>query len=138
MYDAIIEAVAGNRCCFFNLNIAQVADNERASDRQLMLLFSFLHGGVLLSATIQKKEKTVTDFYRSIKWKHKREAILRRDNYLCQNCKRYGRYVEAITVHHIKHYDEFPELALDNNNLVSLCNACHNKAHPEKPKSNRY
>ena len=106
--------------------------------RQLMLFVFLSHGDVLLSAIIQKKEKTVTDFYRSTKWKQKREAILRRDNYLCQNCKRYGRYVEAVAVHHIKHYDEFPELALDNNNLVSLCNACHNKAHPEKPKSNRY
>ena len=72
------------------------------------------------------------DFYTSAKWRHKREIILKRDGYLCQNCKRYGKQVQAVTVHHIKHLDEYPELALDSKNLISLCNACHNKQHPEK------
>lgn len=38
----------------------------------------------------------------------------------------------AQVVHHIKHVDEFPELAYTDSNLESLCMACHNKAHPEK------
>ena len=71
-------------------------------------------------------------FYKSRAWQRKREAILRRDKYICQNCKRYGRKTEATTVHHIKHLEDAPELALDNDNLVSLCAACHNKLHPEK------
>ena len=75
---------------------------------------------------------TMNEFYLSSKWKRKREQILRRDNYLCQNCKRYGRQRQAATVHHIKHYDEFPELALKDDNLISLCAACHNLQHPEK------
>ena len=41
---------------------------------------------------------------------------------------------QATTVHHIKHYDEYPELALNNDNLISLCEACHNNMHPEKAK----
>ena len=45
---------------------------------------------------------------------------------------------QATTVHHIKHYDEYPELALENDNLISLCDACHNYFHPEKAqKSNK-
>ena len=52
--------------------------------------------------------------------------------YLCQECKRYGRNREAQTVHHIVHLEDDPSLALDEKNLISLCNACHNKAHPEK------
>jgi len=71
-------------------------------------------------------------FYLSSKWKRKRKAILKRDGYLCQICKRYGRRTDAQTVHHIKHLDEYPELALENSNLISVCNACHNKLHPEK------
>jgi 5-methylcytosine-specific restriction endonuclease McrA len=71
-------------------------------------------------------------FYKSRAWQRKREAILRRDKYICQNCKRYGRNTEATTVHHIIHLEDAPELALDNDNLVSLCAACHNKLHPEK------
>ena len=71
-------------------------------------------------------------FYLSPEWKSKREYILQRDGYMCRECKRYGRAKEATTVHHIKHLDEYPELALDDDNLISLCDACHNKAHPEK------
>ncbi len=70
--------------------------------------------------------------YKNKKWQKKREAILRRDGYKCQWCKRYGKSREAVVVHHIKHADEYPELAYTNQNLVSLCEACHNKAHPEK------
>lgn len=70
--------------------------------------------------------------YKTKKWKHKRAAILRRDGYLCQECKKYGRKREAVTVHHIKHAETNPELVYADDNLVSLCGACHNKMHPEK------
>ena len=36
--------------------------------------------------------------------------------------------------HHIKHADEYPELAYKDDNLISLCDACHNAEHPEKAK----
>lgn len=71
-------------------------------------------------------------FYESERWRVKRENILRRDGYECQNCKRYGRHVQATEVHHIKHLEDRPELAFTNSNLISLCKGCHNKAHPEK------
>lgn len=70
--------------------------------------------------------------YTSAKWKRVRSTALRRDGYRCQECRRYGKYVEATVVHHKKHADEHPELAYDIENLVSLCTACHEKAHPEK------
>lgn len=65
-------------------------------------------------------------------WQSMRKAILKRDHYLCRDCKRYGRYRAAVLVHHIEHYDVRPDLALEPSNLISLCNACHNKRHPEK------
>lgn len=70
--------------------------------------------------------------YTSDRWKQKSRHIKRRDHYQCVWCRRYGRAREAKIVHHIKEVDEYPELAWDDNNLVSLCLACHNKAHPEK------
>ncbi len=75
--------------------------------------------------------------YRSARWLRKRNVILRRDKYQCRECKRFGRRKEATEVHHIKHVDEFPELAFVDSNLVSLCHACHNAKHPEKASAMR-
>jgi len=71
-------------------------------------------------------------FYTSKKWRKKREYILHRDGFLCQECRKYGRNTEAKIVHHILEVDEHPELKMKNNNLVSVCYSCHNKLHPEK------
>ncbi len=73
-------------------------------------------------------------FYSSAKWKRKRKSILRRDEYQCQECKKYGKRKAATIVHHIKELEDYPELAFDNNNLESVCLACHNAKHPEKGK----
>ena len=75
--------------------------------------------------------------YNSSRWKRKAEKIKRRDGYKCVWCRRYGKSVSAVVVHHIKHADEWLELAYDDDNLVSLCQACHNKAHPEKVRAAR-
>lgn len=72
------------------------------------------------------------NFYKTKQWKEKRIQILIRDNYECQRCKANGKYSKATTVHHIKHYSKFPSLALTDDNLISLCNTCHNEVHPEK------
>ena len=74
----------------------------------------------------------IDEFYKTKRWEKLRASVLRRDGYRCQRCKRYGRLRQASTVHHIKHLDEYPELAYDPKNLVSLCAACHNEVHPEK------
>ena len=67
--------------------------------------------------------------YKDKKWLRKRQSILRRDNYLCRECKRYGKTTPADTVHHIKPLEYYPELFLFNQNLISLCASCHNKMH---------
>jgi 5-methylcytosine-specific restriction protein A len=76
-------------------------------------------------------------FYKSAAWLHKRAEILERDNYECQRCKRKGKYHKAECVHHKKHLNKFPELALENKNLESLCFSCHDEEHPEKLKQNK-
>lgn len=70
--------------------------------------------------------------YDDVRWKKKRNAILRRDRYKCVRCARYGISRQATEVHHIKPVDEYPELAFEDRNLLSLCHACHNAQHPEK------
>ena len=73
--------------------------------------------------------KSKSNFYKSRKWKRKRETILKRDEYLCRECRRYGRTTPATTVHHIVPLEQNRKLALVSGNLVSLCDACHNAMH---------
>lgn len=75
------------------------------------------------------KAKDYTKFYSTMKWRTKRTTMLKRDEYQCQQCKRYGKVVGATTVHHIIPLSERPDLKLCNENLVSLCNECHESMH---------
>jgi len=75
---------------------------------------------------------TAESFYKTKAWRIKRKYILKRDKYFCQDCLKYGKRVDANTVHHIKSIEAYPELRLVNSNLKSLCSGCHNKYHPEK------
>ena len=76
---------------------------------------------------------TTKEFYKLGKWINKRLRILRRDEYSCQECKRYGKSEEASHVHHIIPLDwclVFDLIkAMDNKNLISLCKKCHDKMH---------
>lgn len=67
--------------------------------------------------------------YRSKRWEAKRDVILRRDGYECQYFKRFGKHVEADTVHHIYPADDYPEYAFENWNLISLSREAHNMMH---------
>lgn len=85
-------------------------------------------------------EKQTDPFYKRKPWRKAREAALRRDHYICQDClaaKKRGaririRQRKDLIVHHILSREEHPELELELDNLISLCEACHNKRHPEK------
>lgn len=70
-----------------------------------------------------------SDFYNTAGWERKREVILKRDDYKCRECGRYGKVIDANTVHHIIPLQERPDLKLNNNNLVSLCEEHHEKMH---------
>jgi 5-methylcytosine-specific restriction protein A len=79
-----------------------------------------------------KRNKEARTFYKSMAWEKCRKIVLIRDNYLCQECLLKGKITAANTVHHIKSYEDHSELALDPDNLESICPSCHNKEHPEK------
>lgn len=77
-------------------------------------------------------------FYHRAAWKRLRAAALQRDGGMCQECMRrlragYGiRPRRATMVHHIVPISERPDLAMRMDNLMSLCDECHNQMHPEK------
>lgn len=89
----------------------------------------------------QTKEEQ-TAFYKSKDWQLTRAEVLRRDNYECQWCKREGRVtdrsVATLEVDHREELEKRPDLALDLENLRTLCRSCHNKRHKRfGPGSNR-
>lgn len=67
--------------------------------------------------------------YTSKRWHRLRQKILRRDGYMCQYNKRYGRHIQADTVHHIYPADEYPEYQWCEWNLISLSKEAHDKMH---------
>ena len=74
-------------------------------------------------------EIIVDGFYKTGRWAHLREVILRRDGYQCQDARRYGRRVPATTVHHVFPREVFPEYQWEAWNLVSLSDAAHERMH---------
>ena len=64
-------------------------------------------------------------FYKSSAWRKIRVLALQRDNYLCQHCLKKGVLKIATEVHHIRPIADYPESALDLDNLISLCWPCH-------------
>lgn len=63
------------------------------------------------------------------RWRRLRMQALRRDGFRCQDAARYGRTVQAVTVHHIYPAEQFPEYAYCLWNLISLSAAAHNAMH---------
>ncbi len=57
-------------------------------------------------------------------WKKRRNQILIRDNYTCQNC---GQKIH-LEVHHITYRYKYPWLS-PNEDLIILCEICHAKIH---------
>jgi 5-methylcytosine-specific restriction protein A len=82
-------------------------------------------------------------FYHTAAWRRARAAAMERDRGMCCDCmESFERGVglrprRATLVHHIVSIDERPDLGLTLNNLRSLCEACHNKRHPEKGSGGR-
>jgi len=68
-------------------------------------------------------------YYKSGRWLRLREAVLRRDGYMCQVSRRYGKRVQATTVHHVFPREEFPEYQWEPWNLVSLSGDVHDEMH---------
>ena len=64
----------------------------------------------------------------SAEWERAREKAIRRDQYRCQYCdRREGKWGTDLHVHHIQPTSDGGGHGLDN--LITLCNTCHNKIH---------
>lgn len=57
-----------------------------------------------------------------------KKDILERDNYCCQKCGK-GKFnmikYPDLHVHHIKSWEDYPELRVSQENCIVLCRHCH-------------
>jgi len=61
-------------------------------------------------------------------WKLIRLEVWKRDNYVCQNCKKPINDYYLIRTHHIIPVSEGGNNELSN--LITLCDDCHSEIHP--------
>lgn len=59
-----------------------------------------------------------------------RQDVLQRDNYTCQKCgvgrvESYKKLNEDLHIHHVKPISRRPELAFEEDNVITLCRRCH-------------
>ena len=52
-----------------------------------------------------------------------RETIFERDDWKCQICGRRGHHL-SLRANHIKRFSEYPDLRLDKNNGITICEEC--------------
>lgn len=78
---------------------------------------------------MDRELKKTDPYYNSDRWELLRKSILRRDEFMCQDAKRYGRMVPAEMVHHILPREYFPEYQWEPWNLISLSNKAHEEMH---------
>jgi 5-methylcytosine-specific restriction protein A len=92
-------------------------------------------------ASVQRKTVTVgpakesarerAKWYRRAAWLKLRAAQLA-EHPLCAMCLAEGQTMLATVVHHVKERLTHPELALDQDNLESLCSPHHTAEHTKR------
>lgn len=76
-------------------------------------------------------------FYNSKEWKIVRERIRNRDNGYCLVCQSEKSLRFMDTVHHIEELKENWSTRFDEENLISVCESCHQHIHNQY-KINKY
>ena len=69
--------------------------------------------------------------YSSREWKNLISNVFKRDNYKCQRCGVSGRTENKLHVHHIISFKNI-EMRDNVDNLILLCQKCHNWVHSKK------
>ncbi len=116
--------------------IASLFENTLFTDKfeQLFLAEDYIMGvwkrcTTRLNIIIDGSQKKQKQGLQS-KWLRVKRAAFERDGYKCQLCGSQ----KDLCGHHVKERAQYPELAYDVSNIVTLCKYCHAKQHPGKEK----
>lgn len=83
--------------------------------------------------TYRPSEEEILKFYKSSQWRHVRQVVLNRDNYIDQLAlTEENKIISGNTVHHILPLRYYWDLRLDFDNLETTSKISHNKEHKEK------
>jgi len=55
--------------------------------------------------------------------------VCERDGHRCRRCGEHSTQKRGMHVHHVKPWDEYPELRMEMSNAALLCRACHEWVH---------
>jgi endogenous inhibitor of DNA gyrase (YacG/DUF329 family) len=64
-----------------------------------------------------------------------RNAVYERDYWTCQDCKAKPR---RIIAHHLKPFNDYPELRFEVSNGITLCRKCHKHRHEDIGECSRF
>ena len=106
----------------------QQAEEAKAAQAQLRPSFTPLPNQDSLPPDVWRSQ--YNEYMSSRQWEEKRQAILFRDSYICQDCHQR----DAEEVHHLSYQNFFHEKPFE---LVSLCKSCHRKRTDHKKFWNR-
>lgn len=79
--------------------------------------------------TTYERDSKYNKFYKSKEWNTVRQLAIVRDHAICKDCLDKNTITPYNTVHHIVPIKEDWSRRLDINNLICLCESCHQKRH---------
>jgi len=120
----------------------QVWENVGFTDKQISVLLNVsLFKWLVVKGKLEKRGEIIVfpDNVIEIVSLHKRSAspaykkwrrkVFERDNYICQNCRKRGGYLEA---HHKEQWKDNPRKRYEVDNGETLCKKCHKKYHKRR------
>lgn len=105
----------GSKYCSIHREQYESADRQRYVD--------------YLNRRYQHTQSRANDFYRSTEWRKLSKKLLK-ERPVCEVC---GMNY-STDVHHRFPVADYPELALEEDNLIALCRSCHAKITDEERK----
>lgn len=143
--DAFIDMPLSSQALYFHLCMSAkdtgILNNAKSICRLLNLDTKYLD--ILVDNKFLSIEND--GYFRVIHWYENNgigETHKKRNNYLYRNwrnnvidrdkkCVKCGT-TEGLEAHHIKHFADYPEMALDLDNGITLCKKCHIQLHKEE------